>query len=181
MQTLRTSPLSDSPQLRFSLSTRGYAAVALRPNPASAKAVDGGERLDSERAQWAYAHGLQPLDGAYLSELERRPLTLRQLGEALAILSQTSHMVKRTMLELQSLGLVEPAPGLSLLRCEKAIETELSAALNDLEFVLSSIEDEGQLARRTASVTLRRAMSRVVAARRFASAPEGAAYQPMEK
>jgi hypothetical protein len=53
--------------------------------------------LASERAAWARVHGLEPDDGAYLVELSFRPLTINQLGEALAIYSQTREMVSETV------------------------------------------------------------------------------------
>lgn len=162
---------TDSPE-RFSLSTRGYATVALCPGPAYVTALDGSwDRLSSERAQWAYAHGLQPVDGAYLRELSRRPLTLTQLGEALAVFSQTTQMVALAMEQLHGLGLIEAVKDDTVEGSEpreQAIQTELTAALDDLQLLLASVEKEDLLDRRTAGVTLRRAMSRVVAARRFA-------------
>lgn len=159
---------------RYSLSARGFATAALCPERPSNSATDGSwDRLHSERAQWAYAHGLEPLDGVYLSELSRRPLTVGQLGEALAILSQTSQMVQQAVVKLGSLGLVERAQGDDgewSPPARQAVEAELSAALDDLHLVLTSFEDKVHPKHRTAGVTLRRAIGRVVAARRFVCA-----------
>jgi hypothetical protein len=44
-------------------------------------------------ASWAHTHGLEPADGPYLVELSARPLTLKQLGEALAIHGQSRQMI----------------------------------------------------------------------------------------
>ncbi len=166
------SPWANRSPQRFKLSARGFATAALCPKRPAEHATDGSwERLHSERAQWAYAHGLQPLDGAYLCELRRRPLTLSQLGEALAVLGQTSQMVALAVAQLGGLGLVEPAPG-SISDDRGAprqdVEAELSAALDDLQHVLRSVENQGELAHRTAGVKIRRAVGRALAARRFA-------------
>ncbi len=175
MQTKRPSAITGYSPHRYSLSARGFATAALCPEPPSNNTLDGSwDRLQSERAQWAYAHGLDPLDGAYLYELSRRPLTVGQLGEALAILSQTSQMVEQAVVKLGSLGLVEQTQqddeGEQSPPARQAVEAELSAALDDLHLVLTSFEDESHPKHRTAGVTLRRAIGRVVAARRLSSA-----------
>ena len=125
--------------------------------------------MRGERSEWAYSHGLEPFDGTYLQELCARPLTLRQLGEALAIFGQTTEMVEVAVGRLQLLGFVQPV-GEDLrkhLPLHEAIRVELTAALRDLEVVLAGFENNEPLDGRTASAALRVAMSRVMAARRF--------------
>jgi hypothetical protein len=64
--------------------------------------------FESGREQWARAHGLEPRDGAYLVELASGAHTLRELGEGMAIFSQSHQMVVQTLTRLVSLGVVEP-------------------------------------------------------------------------
>lgn len=156
---------------RIWLSTRGFATEAMCPVAAFITADEGScERLTSERDQWAYCHGLEPLDGEYLRELRRRPLTLSQIGEGLAILGQTRQMVEGAVHRLRALGLVESSePDTADLQPRtEAIEVELVAALEDLNAVLEEVETDAPLDRRTAGLVLRRAMSRVLAARHYA-------------
>ncbi len=167
---MHDAPAAPPPRIhsRFSLSARGHATEAMCPESAYVTAEDGSwDRKSSERAQWAYTHGLEPMDGAYLRELRRRLLTLSQLGEALAIYGQSSEMVGEAMDRLLSLGLVikdEIRPDIA---APVAIDAELTAALEDLQLLLENVETAGVLDGRTASVALRRAMSRVIAARRY--------------
>jgi hypothetical protein len=49
------------------------------------------------RLEWADTQGLEPSDAPYLVELIFRPLTLAQLGEALAIHGQTREMIRESV------------------------------------------------------------------------------------
>ncbi|MCR9165339.1 MAG: hypothetical protein ACE37F_24035 [Nannocystaceae bacterium] len=155
---------------RFTLSPRGYAIEAMCPGRAFVTQLDGSwDRLNSERAQWAYSHGLEPVDGAYLHELRRRRLTASQLGEALAVFGESSQRIERCLHRLADLGLIEPTlldtdPELP---AQLALDGELDAALEDLHRVLTEVDGTEALDRRQASVILRRAMARVIAARRI--------------
>ena len=90
---------------RFCLSERGQASEAAYRHTVSPI----GERIFRDvdagaNAAWADACGLHPGDGRYLVELAHRPLTLRQLGEALAVHSQTVEMIGATVERLVLTG-----------------------------------------------------------------------------
>lgn len=69
---------------RFILSPRGVDAEAQYRSSIVASRVDGGRAaFDTARALWAAAHGVQPDDGAYLTEVRSGPTTLAELVEAL--------------------------------------------------------------------------------------------------
>lgn len=98
---------------RFSLSGRGrILAAAYRKG-----IVEAGSQRDHSAprdhgafaaacASWAAQFELHPDDGMYLSEIAERPLTLSQLGEALAICSQSHEDIKRCLSRLLGVGLV---------------------------------------------------------------------------
>lgn len=95
---------------RFCLSSTGRTTeAAYRSGVARARGPDRRALFESERSQWALAHRLEPDDGVYLVELVLRPLTLAQLGEGLAICSQTRDMVKRAVERLVERGYVVAA------------------------------------------------------------------------
>jgi hypothetical protein len=76
--------------------------------------VDAGSRRDhgafaSASASWAAKFELHPDDGMYLTEIGERPLTLSQLGEALAVCSQSQEDIKRCLVRLLGVGLVVTA------------------------------------------------------------------------
>ena len=155
---------------QFLLSPHGRTVEAMLPGLPHLTTLDGSwDRLTSERAQWAYTHGLHPADGIYLSELRRRRLTLHQLGEALAVFGQDRGAVSVTVRRLCALALVDTIPddGQGDSIPDDAVARELTAALEALTVVLAEVEGDGPLERRTASVAVRRAMGRVIAARRY--------------
>jgi len=168
-----STPSFNTTRHRYMLSPRGYAAEAVCPVAAYPTSPDGSwDRLSSERAQWAYSHGLRPVDGAYLRELRRRRLTMSQMSEALAAFGQSAQMVHRAVARLQRLEMLEvtlldDAPQVPQ---QQAIDRELAAALEELGSVLADVDAAHRLDRRTASVAIRRAMGRVVAARRWCGA-----------
>jgi hypothetical protein len=67
--------------------------------------------FEGARSEWARSHGLEPDDGAYLVELSARALTLKQLGEALAVCSQSREMVLLTIRRLVARGFVRQVHG----------------------------------------------------------------------
>jgi hypothetical protein len=95
---------------RFDLSARGRTSEAAYRRSASmapgrrARSADGHASV-----VWAIEHGLEPADGPYLIELAARPLTLNQLGEALAIHSQSREMIGFAVARLVSKGFVRMA------------------------------------------------------------------------
>jgi hypothetical protein len=70
---------------------------------------------------WAGEHGLEARDGPYLVELASRPLTVEQLGEALAIHGQTREMIGVTVQRLVSKGLVHLGAFANPLRSLRAV------------------------------------------------------------
>ena len=76
----------------------------------SSRVSSGGTTLhlsqSAARFAWASTHRLEPDDGAYLFELSFRPLTMNQLGEAVATYSQTREMVATTVQRLVVRGYV---------------------------------------------------------------------------
>lgn len=93
---------------RLQLSDSGQLTVAAYRSQVSA--ADGPlahrEHVD-ERMSWALGHGLEPDDGVYLLELASRPLTIGQLGEALAIHSRTRQMIVLAVERLLGHGFVD--------------------------------------------------------------------------
>ena len=61
-------------------------------------------------AAWAAKYELSPDDGMYLAELERTPVTLAQLGEALAVCSQSRDDISRCIKRLVRAGVVVAIP-----------------------------------------------------------------------
>ena len=93
---------------RLKLSARGSEAETIyRSQVSSPSGPTLHHSLVAERTSWASLHGLEPDDGAYLLELSFRPLTMGQLGEALAVYSQTREMVSATVQRLVVHGLIE--------------------------------------------------------------------------
>jgi hypothetical protein len=106
MDTSDTLPPSGySP--RFRLSARGHTTEAAYRDSVTRMPGRIRPRLDvPASARWANEHGLDPDDGPYLVELASRPLTLGQLGEALAIHSQSQEMIALAVDRLLCRGLV---------------------------------------------------------------------------
>jgi hypothetical protein len=80
--------------------------AAYRSHIAAVRGARAGTAFERARCAWASSHGLEPDDGAYLVELSTRPLTLKQIGEGLAVCSQSREMVLRTIGRLVSRGFV---------------------------------------------------------------------------
>jgi hypothetical protein len=92
---------------RFRLSTRGHSTEAAYRHTVTSMPGRIRPRLNvPASAQWAAEHGLDPDDGPYLVELASRPLTIAQLGEALAIHSQSREMVALAVDRLLCRGFV---------------------------------------------------------------------------
>ncbi len=79
------------------------------------------------RSVWASCHGLEPDDGAYLSELSVGALTIRQLGEALAVCGQSREMITSTVNRLASKGFLD-----ALARGEPSSELTVESARLEL-------------------------------------------------
>jgi hypothetical protein len=88
------------------LSTRGRSvAAAYRESIGDAGGGRHGAFADASTS-WATRFELMPDDGIYLSEIANGSLTVSQLGEALAICSQSQADVKRCLERLLGAGLV---------------------------------------------------------------------------
>jgi hypothetical protein len=79
---------------RLCLSVRGRASAAEFARASGSNRVVARLPVHADlRLVWAETEGLEPSDAPYLVELTFRPLTLAQLGEALAIHGQTREMI----------------------------------------------------------------------------------------
>jgi len=154
---------------RVRLSSRGHSTEAAYRSHVAAKGPIQRKALHSAQSEWALAHGLEPSDGAYLTELRIAALTLEELGEALAICGQTQQMVAETVDRLVERGFVElrpsgsQKPGPSL----KRVRQELATAELELDAISREFEADHDIDRRMIGATLRQAVSRVMVARRF--------------
>jgi len=173
MQQTTTSVPTGKPA-RFSLSLRGFSTnFAYQSCVATVTERPVRSAVQAACADWAYAHGLEPQDGAYLKELEDRPLTLRQLGEALAVSGQTREMIVSTVTRLVGMGFVEEAAGKLREAADpppRRAADELSDALVELERVRDQLERPAPANRRLVVGSLRRAIRRVVSARNYLEA-----------
>jgi len=94
--------------VRFRLSTRGRSIeAAYRSRVDVTRGPTRRTEFESARSEWASSHGLEPDDGVYLAELRGGALTLKQLGEELAVCGQKRDMISAVLLRLVSRGLVE--------------------------------------------------------------------------
>lgn len=91
---------------RFSLSNLGRSAAAAYRQHIVGAGGRGHGAFAEASTSWATRFALLPDDGIYLSEIAERPLTVSQLGEALAICSQSTSDVKRCLERLLGAGLV---------------------------------------------------------------------------
>lgn len=156
---------------KFLLSSRGSSTEAAYR--AHVRVTRGSTRrlaFDGARAEWAQAHGLEPDDGVYLSELSSGSLTLEQLGEGLAVCSQTREMISAALVRLISGGFVEQLTRGQTERNGPTHETaheELVMAENDLVVARCDVGGGNAGGGRMITEPLRQAVFRVVAARRF--------------
>lgn len=96
---------------RFTLSAYGRTVTAAyRSNIAAAGTAGGRGAFEAARAAWAELFELRPDDGMYLSEVANKSLTLAELGEALAVCSQSRDDVAKCVQRLFHAGLVTPVP-----------------------------------------------------------------------
>lgn len=159
---------------RFCLSVRGFSTnFAYQTCVATVSERPLRSAVQAACVDWADAHGLEPQDGAYLRELEDRPLTLNQLGEALAVSGQTREMIVSTVTRLVGMGFVEEAA--RHLRdatdpLPRRAADELSVALVELERVRDQFERNAAANQRLVVGSLRRAIRRVVSARNYLEA-----------
>lgn len=170
LRTLRNSA-------RVRLSPRGHSTeAAYRSHVAGASGPSRREAFESARAQWALRHGLEPDDGAYLGELRIIALTIKELGEALAICGQTREMVSDTVRRLLARGFLERLEAGESRRTSPSLDRarrELSTAEQELAVVSRELEADHIVDRRMITDQLRQAMSRVVDARRFLESISG--------
>jgi hypothetical protein len=89
---------------QFTLSSHGRTVAAAYR--AEIAAASGRGSFDAACTAWATRFELLPADGAYLTEIRSSPSTLRQLGEALAICSQSREDVRVSVTRLVEVGLV---------------------------------------------------------------------------
>lgn len=162
---------------RFRLSSRGHSTeAAYRSHVASAHGPTRRKAFECARSEWALCHGLEPDDGAYLGELRIVALTVKELGEALAICGQTREMVSTTVGRLLSRGFLEQLasnePRLAGPSFER-VRQELAAAESELAVVSREFEVNHTVDRRMIGASLRQAVSRVVVARRFLESLSG--------
>lgn len=172
---------SSNPRLgrsaRVRLSSRGHSTeAAYRSHVAAANGPSRRKAFERARTEWALCHGLEPDDGAYLGELRVVALTVRELGEALAICGQTGEMVSTTVGRLLLRGFLEKVAvgearesGPSFERIRK----ELAIAETELDSISREFEADHNIDRRMISTSLRQAVSRVVVARRFLESLSG--------
>lgn len=118
MKTTHSSPASPpgTPESRFrreqryQLSADGkLAEQAYRARIRESRVSIGGGRLafESARSAWATKYAIEPDDGFYLGELRAKSMTLRELGENLAICSQTRENVRDSVTRMLDRGLLE--------------------------------------------------------------------------
>jgi hypothetical protein len=96
---------------RFTLSAHGRTVTAAYRSAISA--TRGSDRRGAFHAaciSWAALFELRPEDGMYLAEVAAKSVTLAELGEALAICSQSRDDVLRCVRRLFDAGLVTPLP-----------------------------------------------------------------------
>jgi len=156
---------------RVRLSSRGHTTeAAYRSHVASASGSTRRKAFERARSEWALCHGLEPDDGAYLGELRVAALTVKELGEALAVCGQTGEMVSSTVGRLLSRGFIErisaDAPRRGGPSFERVRE-ELATAEIELEAVSRRFEADHIVDRRMIGASLRQAVSRAMVARRF--------------
>ena len=174
---------------RFGLTPLGYSTeAAYRSHIALARGRGPSPRLElkSARAYWALAHDLEPDDGPYLSEVGERALTLKQLGEALAICGQSREMVGAVVARLSARGFLEPVGRDVHRRCEPTLgtaESELANAEHELALARRELAHEGPPQRSEVGddndvLRLRLAISRVVVARWFLTSFLGPRRKP---
>jgi plasmid stability protein len=166
---------NDRPLLRSSarvrLSSHGHSTeAAYRSHVSGANGPNRRKAFEYARAEWAQCNGLEPDDGAYLGELRIATLTIKELGEALAICGQTREMVSDTVKRLLSRGFLEKivageprSAGRSFHRARQ----ELSTVEYELTSISRELETDHIVDRRMIGDRLRQATSRVVDARRF--------------
>lgn len=162
---------------RVRLSSRGHSTeAAYRSHVAAAHGPSRRKAFECARSEWALCHGLEPDDGAYLGELRVIALTVRELGEALAICGQSQEMVSTTVGRLLSRGFLEKVAvgeprqaGPSFERIRK----ELAIAEVELDSISREFEADHTVDRRMIGTSLRQAVSRVVVARRFLESLSG--------
>jgi len=92
---------------KFVLSRRGRVVEAdfIRAVVA-ARSIGGQQAFETARREWADRHALDTDHAMYLSEVRRKAISLSDLGEALAICSQSRDDILRRMERLVELGLV---------------------------------------------------------------------------
>lgn len=170
MQT-SNSPTLLSRSARVRLSPRGHSTEAsYRSHVTGAIGPDRRKAFDVARAEWALCHGLEPDDGAYLGELRVVTLTVKELGEALAIRGQTREMVSGTVERLLTRGFLEQIVAGESRRAGPSFDRvrhELSIAEHELAAISRELEADHIVDRRMISEGLRQAMFRVVDARRL--------------
>ena len=96
---------------RFTLSAYGRTVTAAYRSGIAAMG-NHSERGGFEKAcaSWAEMFELRPEDGMYLMEVATKSVTLSELGEALAVCSQSRADVERCVQRLCAAGLVTPVP-----------------------------------------------------------------------
>lgn len=92
---------------RFALSAYGRTVTAAYLSSIAAVASPRGRgAFQAACSAWAELFELRPEDGMYLAEVHSKSLTLAELGEALAICSQSRDDVSRCVHRLFQAGLV---------------------------------------------------------------------------
>jgi hypothetical protein len=96
---------------RFTLSAYGRTVTAAyRSTIAATREPTGRGAFEAACAAWAELFELQPEDGMYLNEVSAKSLTLAELGDALAICSQSRDDVTRCVQRLFRAGLITLVP-----------------------------------------------------------------------
>lgn len=96
---------------RFALSAYGRTVTAAYLSSIAAVSGPGNRgAFQAACSAWAELFELRPDDGMYLAEVQAKSLTLAELGEALAICSQSRDDVTRCVQRLFQAGLVTLVP-----------------------------------------------------------------------
>lgn len=106
----RTNPRWARSQ-RFTLSAYGRTVTAAYKSGIAAMGTNGARGgFEKACASWAEMFELRPEDGMYLTEVATKSPTLSELGEALAICSQSRQDVEKCVQRLCAAGLVTAVP-----------------------------------------------------------------------
>ena len=182
---MTNSKFEITPTTRLFLSAKGHAASLAYETYTGRSGARGGNRrqlYETAREHWAWCHGTKPDDGPYLLEIAGGT-TRRQLGEALAICSQSVEMVASAVTRLHSLGLVRllgaRSTPLGVAPTLAVASGELEAALADYAVARGEVAPTPHRDRYVATPRFRHAMFRVISAQAFFDKLSGGVLAPV--